>query len=94
MLKIMFSTKDILPKQMPKDYPDILVYNGLFEIRIEGKTFFYEPDFPVFELLLFYDGWLKENGNKNFDYISAETEENPLLSFQHNSRDEWCLNSP
>ncbi len=70
--------KDI--KCIPKKYPKLTEYEVDFSIIINGQLFFDEPNFPVLEFLHFVNIW-KDKGNHSFEYISIETEENPLISF-------------
>ena len=79
-------------KRIPKKYPEIVWYEMDFRIVINGKLFFSEPNFPVFEFLLSAKKWESMN-SVSFEYNSIETEDNPLISFIHN-REGYVLHSP
>ena len=91
MIKFNFEGNDILPRIMPKKYPELLRYEGKFTIKIENRIFFYESDFPIFEFILFVDDWIKNDREKML-YNSMELDDNPLISFY--KKDEgWIIES-
>ena len=67
-------------KKIPEGYPGLTEYEFDFSIVINGKLFFREPNFPVFEFLYFVNDW-NDTTNCTFEYFSIETEDNPLISF-------------
>lgn len=69
---------------------DLLKEECYFSIIIDGKVFFEEPYFPIFEFLYAYINWDKTS---NFQYITLETDDNPLISFV-NTNDIWNIDSP
>lgn len=79
-------------KRIPKDYPELIEYEVNFKIIINGKLFFEEPNFPLLEFLFFVKEWKNQNGG-SFEYVSIETEDNPLISFKC-ERDMWTIYSP
>jgi hypothetical protein len=89
-----FNSKKKLPKNFPKDYPNVLKFEGEFFIEIEKKKFFNDPHFSIFEFLLFVEQWLNnKNKNANMEYCSLDTNENPLISFT-NANGAWKIYSP
>ena len=79
-------------KKIPKGYPELTEYEFDFSIVINGKLFFKEPNFPVFEFLYFVNDW-KGMTNCSFEYFSFETEDNPLISFIFENNF-WSIRSP
>jgi len=74
-------------------YPEILNVCGKFEIIIDNKLFFSEPQFPVVEFIYFLDLWLKfKNKKKEMYYNSVEIENNPLISFI-SKNNKWVIHS-
>lgn len=67
-------------KQIPKGYPKLTEYEVNFRIIVNGKLFFEEPNFPLLEFLHCINNW-KNQDNGSFEYVSIETEDNPLISF-------------
>ena len=84
--------RGFMPKEIPDSYPALLEYEAKFRIVIDGQVFFEEPDFPIYEFLHFANDW-KEQDNRNFEYVSMETEDNPLISFICEG-DLWTIHSP
>ena len=79
MIFFNFKTKNPIPYPFPIKYPDILKYEGSFSIKVNERIYFYEPNFPIFEFLIFIDQWKQSHGDMN--YTSIETDESPLISF-------------
>lgn len=80
--------------QKPREYPEILKNEGSFQIEVNGKLYFDEPNFSVDEFLLYADRWIV-NGDKSqsMHYHCVDTDENPLISFSmKNGR--WYIDSP
>ena len=73
-------------------YPDVLNYEAYFSIVISGKVFFEEPNFPLLEFLYYVNQWV-ETQNKSLEYISIETEDNPLIVFKYNNG-KYLISSP
>ena len=80
MINMMFYGPKI-PYSIPRDYPEVLLYNGHFYYKDWWKNFFDELEFPIFEFLLYFHGW-KSNESNDFIYNSLETEDNPLISLR------------
>lgn len=83
---------DIKIRRKPKSYPKLVEYEADFSILVNGKLFFHEPNFPLLEFLHFVTRKKIENGG-SVDYISIETEENPLISFIYED-DMFTISSP
>lgn len=83
MLRFTFSPDGSLPKHAPAKYPDVLESNGSFTITVDGRVFFTEPSFPIYEFLSQANEWM--NGGRvpdSMEYASLETDENPLICFR------------
>ena len=65
-------------------YPEMLEYEVDYSIIIDGKTFFYEPNFPVLEFIYQVKEW-KNSQPDSFEYNSLETDDNPLITFKYNN---------
>ena len=76
---------------IPKNCPEMLDYEIPFKILVDGKLFFEEPNFPIYEFLHALSVWIKKE-DCSFEYISVETEDNPLISFIY-SNDSWTISS-
>ena len=95
MLSFAFSPAGRLPKHTPTKYPDVLKVNGAFTVTIDGKVYFTEPSFPVYEFLSQANEWVSGEGiPDNMEYSSLETDENPLISFSKNTKGTYSLKSP
>lgn len=95
MLIFKFSPKEGKPRHAPKDYPALLKYNGDFKVEIDGKTFFSEPSFPIYEFLSQVNRWaLDESVPTMLEYSSMETDDNPLIFFALQSDGSFCIGSP
>lgn len=95
MLRFTFSPDGSLPKHAPAKYPDVLESNGSFTITVDGRVFFTEPSFPIYEFLSQANEWM--NGGRvpdSMEYASLETDENPLICFRRTVDDTFCLESP
>lgn len=68
-------------KRLPKEYPKLIEYEAEFSIIINGKVFFNDPKFPLLEFLHYVNKW-KSQRTESLEYISIETEDNPLISFK------------
>lgn len=79
MIRFKFHSKQPIPKDFPKEYPEVLKYEGDFLIEIDNKLYFHEPNFSIFEFLIYIDKW--EIDNNDMHYICIDTDENPLISF-------------
>lgn len=79
-------------KQIPKGYPELIEYEVNFKILIDGRLFFEEPNFPLLEFLFFVKEW-KNHNHASFEYVSIETEDNPLICFKC-EKDMWAIYSP
>lgn len=78
MIKFIFAFTSEPPAIIPEQYPEILKYEGNFSIEIDNKVFFYDTNFSIFEFLLYTEKWKFDD---DMQYISLETDENPLISF-------------
>ena len=95
MLVFAFLPERQLPKHPPTKYPALLQHNGTFSIVIHDEVFFSEPSFPIFEFLLQANEWLLEkNVSKPFEYVSLETDDNPLISFTIGKNNMYHISSP
>ena len=74
------------------DMHDVLRDERDFEIRIGGKTFFHEHLFPILELARYCLEWKKKKAS-DFEYVTLEAEENPLISLTR-SENGWRIASP
>lgn len=86
--------KEKSTRQNPKEYPEILKNEGSFQIELNGKLYFDDPNFSIDEFLLYAERWI-ENGDKSqsMHYHCVDTDENPLISFSmKNGR--WYIDSP
>lgn len=79
-------------KRIPKDYPKLTKYEADFRIIVNGKVFFHEPNFPLLEFLHSVNDW-RNQGVGSLEYVSIETEDNPLISFI-SEKDMWVVYSP
>ena len=80
-------------KKHPEKYPDLTQYEVEFMIIVEGRIFFEEPNFPLLEFLKSINVWKNSNEEKTFNYVSIETDDNPLISFMY-EKDKWIIQSP
>lgn len=62
-----------------EDWQLLLRVTANFTIEVAGQTFFDEKDFPVVEFAEQANKWAAGGGN--FSYVSMETDENPMISF-------------
>lgn len=82
MLSFKFTPNGCIPKREPTSYPATLQYCGLFVIDIDGREFFYDPFFPIYEFLSAMGAWSSHAiPLDNMTYDSLETDDNPLISF-------------
>lgn len=80
-------------KQRLKRYPEVLRNEGLLKIIVNGDLWFIEPNFSVDEFLLYADKWVSsKEKSQNMLYYSADTDENPLISFIIEN-DRWYIDS-
>lgn len=74
--------KGKITKQKLKRYPEILKKEGLFQIEVNGRLYFDEPNFSVNEFLMYADKWIfNEDKSQDMNYFCVDTDENPLISF-------------
>ena len=93
MINFIFKPKDVYLDKYPTDYPYVLDYEGEFIIEVDGKIFFLEPDFSIFEFLMYIKKWINDvDSNNDMLYNSIDTEDNPLISFIY-SNDRWNIHS-
>lgn len=92
MIKYEIKLIDETNKKVPKKYPELIQVEALFRIVIDEMVFFEEPNFPIYEFLYAARKWIKQ-GNETFEYVSVETEENPLISFLYEGEG-WIIKSP
>lgn len=86
--------KNKIIKKRSIKYPEILKNEGAFQIKINGALYFDDPNFSVEEFLLYVDKWLlNEDKTQNMCYLSVDTDENPLISFE-TEKDQWHISSP
>lgn len=80
---------------IPNKYPEIIQYEFNFKIIIDNKLYFEEEKFPLFEFLKVANDW-KKRGTGSFEYVSIETDDNPLISFisQDKLNNLFLINSP
>lgn len=50
--------KGKITRQKLKRYPEILKKEGLFQIEVNGRLYFDEPNFSVNEFLMYADKWI------------------------------------
>lgn len=93
MIVFKFFSTQIFTGKFPNNYPDVLDYEGIFRIEIDDKLFFIQPDFSVFEFLMYADDWITNNKSKDMQYRCLDTDENPLISFILKN-DGWYIYSP
>ena len=72
------NVKKYINKIDKMNYCQLLKIECYFCIKIDNKIFFEEPLFPILEFLYFYKKWDKAS---NFEYITIESEDNPIISF-------------
>ena len=86
--------KEKSTRQTPKEYPEILKNEGSFQIELNGKLYFDDPNFSVDEFLLYADRWIaNDDKSQSMHYHCVDTDENPLISFSmKNGR--WYIDSP
>ena len=95
MLRFTFSPDGSLPKHAPAKYPDVLESNGSFTITVDGRVFFTEPSFPIYEFLSQANEWMAAGRvPDSMEYASLETDENPLICFRRTPDDNFRLESP
>ena len=72
---------DKKPKKNFFKYPEILNNECLFEIVINDIIIFKEPNFPIYEFYTQLKKWILEKMKYNYDfeYISMESNLNPLI---------------
>lgn len=92
MLIFKFKSNRSLPLDMPKSYPDILIYEGSFRIIVDEKVFFEDENFAIFEFLTYVNKWIS-NCKENMLYECMDTEDNPLIGFYF-CEDGWLIDSP
>lgn len=93
MIKYEIELIDTTKKIIPKKYPELIQVEALFRIVINGMVFFEEPNFPVYEFLHAVKKWINKQEKEKFEYISVETEDNPLICFLYEDGG-WIINSP
>lgn len=71
------------------EYSELLKEECYFCIIVDNLVFFEDPLFPIREFLKYYFDWDKKN---NFNYITIESSDNPLLSFIKTSEG-WSIDS-
>ena len=64
---------------IPNKYPELIQYEMPFRIIVNGRLFFEDEYFPVYEFLWQIREW---KSGEDFYYNSIETDDNPILSFQ------------
>ena len=94
MLDFQFLPEGRLPLRAPTAYPALLRTNGAFAIRVDGRIFFSEPSFPVYEFLAQANGWLAGGCAEDMEYASVETQDNPLIAFRKCTDGGFRLESP
>ena len=86
--------KGKITRQKLKRYPEILKKEGLFQIEVNGRLYFDEPNFSVNEFLMYADKWIfNEDKSQDMNYFCVDTDENPLISFSMKN-DRWYIDSP
>jgi len=91
-LEFKFQITDFNIDNIEKDWQLILRIVADFEILINGKVFFNEPQFPVVEFAMQAAAWSR-NVKENFDYESMESDESPLIWF-NSKNDNYTVGSP
>lgn len=95
MLTFRFSPDGPLPAHAPTKYPELLQTEGTFDILINGRRFFSDPYFPIYEFLLQANEWMANEAAPDImEYSSLETDENPLLCFRKTEAGNYSLQSP
>lgn len=74
-------------------YPDLLQICGDFQIIVDKKTFFSQPQFPILEFCKATHKWERSCLHKNMYYSSVETDDNPLVCFIYTGQ-MWRIQSP
>lgn len=93
MITLKFNYLNDVKLECPEKYPDILKIEGPFSIEVNKKLWFFEPDFPICEFMIYLEEWLNNpNKRTSMYYNSIETEDNPLISFISNG-EEWFIHS-
>jgi len=86
--------KGKITSQKLKRYPEILKKEGLFQIEVNGRLYFDEPNFSVNEFLMYADKWIfNEDKSQDMNYFCVDTDQNPLISFSMKN-DRWYIDSP
>ena len=70
---------------------DVLRDERDFKISVNQRTFFHEPLFPILELVLCCQQWLR-SADVDFVYSTLESEDNPLLALRR-SKGGWRIKS-
>lgn len=63
-----------------------------FTILIDDKIFYYQPLFPILELVEACYSWLQQPIG-DFEYFTIEADDNPMLKFTHTSNG-FLISSP
>lgn len=92
MINFKITTQNIYKKCIPNKYPELLKFEVDFNIIINDNIFFSEPNFPIFEFIYFVNKWEIQK-HIPFEYISIETNDNPLISFIYKENG-WVIKSP
>lgn len=71
------------------DYHTLLKTEKQFIIYIDNKVYFKDDYFPILEFLHHYLNWDRHH---NFNFNTAECEDNPLISFVK-CKSGWKINS-
>jgi hypothetical protein len=64
-----------------------------FSISVRGRLFFSEPEFTVVELATQLAEWTKSPSG-DFDFVSMEAEEEPLIAFRVQPNGSYKIRSP
>ena len=95
MLDFVFQFNDCFCGQIPRKYPDVLMFEGHFQILIDGQIFFFDPNFAIFEFLLYAFPWIDaKDKSKDMLYNCLDTIDNPLISFLKKDNEYWIVESP
>lgn len=79
---IKFLVENLNKKIFELEYPQVLFPECKFSIYVDSICWFCEPNFPIYEFFKFLKEWENNNLQTDMHYISMETNENPLISFE------------
>lgn len=75
---------DAIPEQFPDNTDDMWGYYCLFTIRINGKLYYKDYYFDVFNFISYVNKWKEETDNADMYY---ESEDLPFIAFKYTPED-------